>query len=74
VKPLAEANRLKALVIMTKKRPDFAPTYNPHRPGYRLPQRGYLGLFGPKGLPDDIVKKLDGLPRRLPRILLQEKM
>jgi tripartite-type tricarboxylate transporter receptor subunit TctC len=60
VRPLREANKLKALVIMTKKRPDFAsdvPT--PIDLGYRLPQRGYIGLFGPKGIPDEIVKKLD---------------
>jgi tripartite-type tricarboxylate transporter receptor subunit TctC len=60
VRPFREANKLKALVIMTKKRPDFAsdvPT--PIDLGYRLPQRGYIGFFGPKGMPDEIVKKLD---------------
>jgi tripartite-type tricarboxylate transporter receptor subunit TctC len=62
VKPMAEANKLKALVIMTKKRPEFAPNVpTPIDLGYRLPQRGYLGLFGPKGMPDDVVKKLEGV-------------
>lgn len=68
VKPLREANKIKPLALLAMKSPEFArdvPTLAdlgyPFSPALESP----IGLFGPKGLPDEIVKKLDGLARKI---------
>ncbi len=63
VKPLREANKLKLLALLAKKRPDFArdvPTIA--ELGYPFPAaiQSPVGLFGPKNLPEEIARKLDG--------------
>jgi tripartite-type tricarboxylate transporter receptor subunit TctC len=68
VKPLREANRLKPLALLARKRPDFArdvPTIG--ELGYPFPPalQSPVGLFGPKNLPEEIVKKLDGLAQKI---------
>jgi tripartite-type tricarboxylate transporter receptor subunit TctC len=66
VRPLREANKLKTLTTLAIKRPNFAsdiPTAV--ELGYRLPERTYIALAGPKGMPDEIVKKLDSITQMI---------
>ena len=60
VRPLREADKLKALTILATKRPEFAPDIPTVVDlGYRLPERAFIALSGPKGMPDEIVRRLD---------------
>ena len=65
VLPLIKAHRLKALGVTTAKRSAFAPDIptiaEQGLPGYEIVT--WWGLFGPAGLPKDIVAKLNGAMR-----------
>lgn len=66
IKSLREAKKLKVLATLTEKRADFAPDIpTVGELGYKLPYVGYNGVFGPKGLPDSVVKKLDDAIRKI---------
>jgi len=57
---LIEAKKLKVLAVLMEKRVAWAPDV-PSIPdlGYKLAYESYLGIFGPKGLPDEIVATLN---------------
>jgi tripartite-type tricarboxylate transporter receptor subunit TctC len=60
VHSLIESKQIKALALLIEKRADFAPEVpSLTEVGYKLPAGAYLGVFSPKGTPDDIVKKLN---------------
>jgi tripartite-type tricarboxylate transporter receptor subunit TctC len=60
IRSLVEAKRLKVLAVCTEKRVDFAPNVpTVVELGYELPYVSILGLFGPKEMPDEFVKKID---------------
>ena len=69
IRSLYEAKKVKILVLTTiEKRATFAPeipTLN--ELGYRLTGASfqYFGLFGPKGVPDEVVKKIDEAVRKV---------
>jgi tripartite-type tricarboxylate transporter receptor subunit TctC len=66
IKSLREAKKLKVLATLTEKRADFAPDIpTVGELGYKLPYMGYNGVFGPKALPDYVVKKLDETIRKI---------
>ena len=57
---LIDSKQIKALVLLIDKRADFAPNIPTIvEAGYKLPAGSYLGVFAPKGIPDDLVKKLN---------------
>jgi tripartite-type tricarboxylate transporter receptor subunit TctC len=63
--PLIRSGRLKALGVTTSKRSDFAPDIptiaEQGIPGYEIVT--WWGIFGPAGLPKDVVAKLNGALR-----------
>lgn len=60
IKSLLDAKKLKVLALCIKKRAEFAPDIpTVVELGYKLAFVSFLGVYGPKGLPADIVKKLD---------------
>lgn len=62
LKPSVEAGKIRILAVSTEKRIDAAPDVpTVVELGYELPYVSSLGLFGPKGLPDGVTAKLDGL-------------
>lgn len=62
VKSMVDAKKLKILVMCTEKRVEFAPDIpTVVELGYRLAYVPILGLFGPKAMPDEFVKKIDDL-------------
>ena len=66
IKSLLDAKQLKVLALCIEKRADFAPNIpSVVELGYRLAFVSYLGLFAPKGTPDDIVKKLDEIAHKI---------
>jgi tripartite-type tricarboxylate transporter receptor subunit TctC len=66
VKSLVDAKKLRVLAVCTEKRVDFAPDVPAMGElGYKLAYNSVLGLFGPKGLPDEVVKTLDELVGRI---------
>ena len=57
-----EAGKLRVLAVCTESRVDFLPNVpTVQELGYPLPYVSSLGLFGPKALPADLVKKLEEL-------------
>lgn len=61
-KSLVDAKKLKALAVVTEKRVDFAPNVPTFLElGYPLIYVSILGVNGPKGLPEEIVHKIDDL-------------
>lgn len=57
---LIDAKQIKALALLTEKRADFAPTIpSIAELGYKMAFGAYLGVFAPKGTPDDIIAKLN---------------
>jgi tripartite-type tricarboxylate transporter receptor subunit TctC len=61
IKSLVEAKQIKALAMLTPKRADFAPDVPTILElGYKLDfvSQVYLGLFAPKGTPEEIIKKI----------------
>ena len=66
IKSLREAKKVKVLAVLTEKRADFAPDIpTVAELGYKLPYVGFNGLFGPKGTPDEVVKKIDEVVRKI---------
>ena len=66
IKPLLDAKKVKVLALCIEKRADFAreiPTVV--ELGYKLAFISYLGVFGPKGTPDEVVKKIDEVVRKI---------
>jgi tripartite-type tricarboxylate transporter receptor subunit TctC len=59
IKALVEAKKLKILAVFSEKRLPFAPDVpTTSELGYRPPPGGANGLYGPKGIPDEIVKTI----------------
>jgi tripartite-type tricarboxylate transporter receptor subunit TctC len=68
IKSLVDAKKLRVLAVCTEKRVDFAPDVPAMGElGYKLAYNSVLGLFGPKGLPEEIVQKLDTLVAEISR-------
>lgn len=66
VKPLVEAKKLRTIMVVAEKRMDFAPDVpSLVELGYELPYRSFTGLFGPRGIPSEVVKKMEGLARTI---------
>ena len=62
LKSLAEAKKVKVLAVVTDRRAEFLPNVpTVVELGYPLVYIPLLGLNGPKGLPQEIVEKLDSL-------------
>ena len=67
-KSLVDAKKLKALAVVTEKRVDFAPNVpTVVELGYPLVYVSILGINGPKGLPDEVVQKIDDLVSKICR-------
>lgn len=63
---LLEAKQLKVLAVLTDKRAPFAPEIpSIAELGYKPAGVSYVGLFGPKGLPDEVVEKLNGAVQKI---------
>lgn len=57
-----DAKKIRVLAVCAENRVDFAPDVpTVVELGYELPYASALGLFGPKGLPEDLVKQLQDL-------------
>lgn len=66
LKPLVEAKKVKVLAVVTDRRAEFLPNVpTVVELGYPLVYVPLLGLNGPKGLPQEIVEKLDNLAGRI---------
>lgn len=66
VKPLREAGKLKTLAVLCEKRVDFAPDVpSISELGYSMPYNSFVGLFGPKDLPEGIAKILEKVTREV---------
>jgi tripartite-type tricarboxylate transporter receptor subunit TctC len=66
LKSLLDAKRLKALAICLKKRIDILPEVpSLEELGYKLPLVSISGVFGPKGLPEDVAKRIDEVVRMI---------
>ena len=62
IKSSVDAKKLKVIAVCTEKRVDFAPDIpSIGELGYKLAYVSVLGLFGPKEMPDELVKKIDDL-------------
>ncbi len=60
VRSLYEAKKVKVLALCLEKRAEFAPEIPTIvELGYKLAAFPYLGIFAPKGTPDEVVKKID---------------
>lgn len=68
LKSSVEAGKIRVLAVCTESRVDFLPNVpTVQELGYPLPYVSSLGLFGPKALPPDLVKKLEELVARITR-------
>ena len=57
---MVEANETRVLAILSEKRsPDYPETPTLKDLGYDVPCPVFLGLIGPKAMPDDIAKKVE---------------
>lgn len=66
IKSLLDAKKLKVLALCIERRAEFAPEIpTVVELGYKLAFVSYLGVFGPKGLPDDVVKKIDEVVHKI---------
>ena len=66
LKASVEAGKIRVLAVCTEKRIDLAPDVpTVLELGYDLPYVSSLGLFGPKGLPEEVAKKLDELVAKI---------
>ena len=67
VKPLVAAKKLKVLAISSEKRVDFAPDVPAlGELGYKIPSyASFFGLFAPKKTPDEVVRRLDEVVRKM---------
>jgi tripartite-type tricarboxylate transporter receptor subunit TctC len=60
VKSLWEAKKVKLLGVLLKRRSIYAPDVpTVDELGYKIPWAGFNGLWGPKGIPNDVAKRLD---------------
>ena len=61
-----DAKKIRVLAVCAENRVDFAPDVpTVVELGYELPYASALGLFGPKGLPEDLIKQLQDLVGRI---------
>ena len=61
-----DAKKIRVLAVCAENRVDFAPDVpTVVELGYELPYASALGVFGPKGLPEDLVKQLQDLVGRI---------
>lgn len=66
IKSLVEGKKLKVLAVALRQRAPFAPDIPTIAElGYKLPYVSFLGLYAPKKMPDEIVKKLDDTIRKI---------
>jgi tripartite-type tricarboxylate transporter receptor subunit TctC len=66
IKSLLDAKQMRALALLIEKRADFAPdTPTIVELGYKLAFGSYLGIFAPKGTPDDIVKTINDVVAKI---------
>jgi tripartite-type tricarboxylate transporter receptor subunit TctC len=66
LKSLVEAKKVRVLAVVTDRRAEFLPNVpTVVELGYPLVYIPLLGLNGPKGLPEEIVEKLDNLAGRI---------
>jgi tripartite-type tricarboxylate transporter receptor subunit TctC len=66
VKSLWEAKKVKILALLTEKRVDFAPDIPTLvELGYKLPFVAFTGLCAPKGTPDEVIKKITEVVRKI---------
>jgi tripartite-type tricarboxylate transporter receptor subunit TctC len=66
IKSLLDAKKLKALAFNLEKRVDFAPDVpTVVELGYKLAFVSHFGLFGPKEIPDEAVRKIDEVARKI---------
>jgi tripartite-type tricarboxylate transporter receptor subunit TctC len=66
IKSLLDSKKLKVLALCIERRADFAPEIpTVVELGYKLAFVSYLGVFGPKGLPDEVVKKIDEVVHKI---------
>ena len=62
MRPSVEVGKIRVLAICDENRADFVPNAPTMLElGYEMPYVSALGLFGPKGLPEALVKKLSDL-------------
>ncbi len=63
---LIDAKQIKVLALLIEKRAEFAPNIPAIvELGYKFASGSYLGVFAPKGTPDDVVKKLNDVIGRI---------
>ncbi len=66
VRSLYEAKKVKVLALCLEKRAEFAPEIPTiSELGYKLAAFPYLGIFAPKGTPDEVVKKIDEVIQKI---------
>ena len=66
IKSLLDGKKLKVLALCIERRAEFAPDIpTVVELGYKLAFVSYLGVFGPKGLPDEVVKKIDEVVHKI---------
>jgi tripartite-type tricarboxylate transporter receptor subunit TctC len=62
MRPSVEAGKIRVLAVCAEKRLDLAPDIpTVIELGYEMPYDSSLGLFGPKGLPEGLVKEIQDL-------------
>lgn len=62
LKAYVDSGRLRLLAVCTESRIDLAPDVpTVTELGYKLPYVSSFGMFGPKGMPKEIVQKLDAV-------------
>ncbi|MBW2031356.1 MAG: tripartite tricarboxylate transporter substrate binding protein [Deltaproteobacteria bacterium] len=66
VRRLNQAKKLKTLALMVEERVDFDPDMpTVVEYGYKLPYVSFVGLFGPKGMPPEVVKVIEESIRKI---------
>lgn len=61
-----EAGKIRVLAVCAENRVDFAPNVpTVVELGYELPYASTLGVFGPKALPENLVRELEALVARI---------
>jgi len=66
LKSLVEAKKVKVLAFVTNKKAEFAPNIpTVVELGYPIVYLPIVGLLGPKGLPEEIVEKLENLVAKI---------
>ncbi len=66
IKSLLDGKKLKVLALCIERRAEFAPDLpTVVELGYKLAFVSYLGVFGPKGLPEEMVTKLNDVIHKI---------